>query len=299
MKHLLCLGFGFSARYLARRLAGGDWRITGTTRDPSDNGSSESQNIEFIAFDGTRAQSQLAESIQSATHILSSIPPGADGDPVLRHHGEDIRRALADGSLTWAGYLSTIGVYGDQDGAWVDETTPAVPTSDRSKRRLEAELAWLALAPDDTPASASPVQIFRLAGIYGPGRSAIEQIRSGRARRIIKPGQVFNRIHVEDIALTLEYAMAGRGSQKIYNLADDEPAPPQDVIAYAAELLNAPVPPGIPFEEADLSAMAKSFYAELKRVKNDRIKEDLGVDLHYPTYREGLAAIASASKSGR
>lgn len=297
MKHLLCLGLGFSARTLVRRLGGKGWRFSGTLRDLADTGSAGQHDIERIAFDGTAASSNLAGAIGKATHILVSVPPGADGDPVLQHHGDDIRGALASGSLEWIGYLSTVGVYGDQGGAWVDETTPAAPTSERSMRRLGAERAWLALAASG--ASSSPaVQVFRLAGIYGPGRSAVDQVRSGRARRIIKPGQVFNRIHVEDIAAVLEIAMAGKGSHCIYNLADDEPAPPQDVIAFAANLLGKPVPPDIPFDEADLSPMAKSFYAELKRVRNTRIKEDLGVSLQYPTYREGLRAVLAASESG-
>ena len=298
MKHLLCLGLGFSARALVRRLSceeGADWRFSGTVRDVDAATPDDGQAVELIAFDGTAHSSALADAIGSATHILVSIPPSADGDPVLQHHRSDIEKALADGPLQWIGYLSTIGVYGDQGGAWVDETTPAQPTSQRSQFRLQAERAWLELMPD-TPTAPPAVQVFRLAGIYGPGRSAIDQVRSGRARRIIKPGQVFNRIHVDDIAAVLARAMAGEGTKTIYNLADDEPAPPQDVIALAAELLGQPVPPGIPFEEADLSPMGKSFYAELKRVRNTRIKEDLGVALRYPTYREGLAGIAQAAE---
>ncbi len=297
MKHLLCLGLGFSARALVRRLGdeGTDWRFSGTVRDVDAGRPDDAQAVELIGFDGTSYSRALAEAIGSATHVLVSIPPSADGDPVLQHHRFDIERSLADGPLQWIGYLSTIGVYGDQGGAWVDETTPAQPTSQRSEFRMQAERAWLDLMPITAPAPPA-VQVFRLAGIYGRGRSAIDQVRSGRARRIIKPGQVFNRIHVDDIAAVLERAMAGKGRQTVYNLADDEPAPPQDVIALAAELLERPVPPGIPFDEADLSPMAKSFYSELKRVRNDRIKEDLGIALRYPTYREGLAAIAQATE---
>ncbi len=289
MKHLLCFGFGFSAKVLAARLSYEGWRITGTHRTGEGAAPIREPGYEAALFDGNSASVDVVEALQSATHIVISAPPGEAGDPVLVHHGQDIANAP---NLIWAGYLSTVGVYGDHGGGWVDETTPASPCSERSKRRLKAENAWLAIEQ----AGAVRVQVFRLSGIYGPGRSAVEQIKSGRARRIIKPGQVFNRIHVEDIAGALEAAIGQRGSHSIYNVTDDEPAPPQDVIAYAAELLGVAAPPEIAYAEADLSPMAKSFYAELKRVKNDRIKSDLGLQLRYPTYREGIAAIVNAGK---
>ena len=233
---------------------------------------------------GSRPARGVADALRSATHVLISVPPDADGDPVIRHHGRDLE---ASASVKWIGYLSTIGVYGNHGGAWVDETTPANPTSQRSRWRLAAEDAWRALGAR----SGKRTQIFRLPGIYGPGRSAIERLRKGSAQRIVKPGQVFNRIHVDDIAGALAAAIAGRGAHHIYNVADDEPAPPQDVIVYAARLLHMPAPPEIAFEEAKLSPMARSFYAENKRVGNKRLRGELGVDLKFPSYREGLQAI--------
>ena len=216
---------------------------------------------------------------------VGSAPPGEQGDPVLRHHRDDLRAAP---QLQWIGYLSTVGVYGGHGGAWVDEATPANPGSPRSQYRLAAEQAWLAL-----PNGAKPlIGVFRLSGIYGPGRSAIDNLRDGTARRIVKPGQVFNRIHVDDIALVLEAAMARQPASQIYNVTDDEPAPPQDVVGYAAALLGLPVPPDLPFATAALSPMARSFYSDNKRVRNDRMKRELGVSLAHPTYREGMAAIA-------
>ena len=214
------------------------------------------------------------------SHILTSISPGQDGDPVLAAHGPDIEAAKY---LEWVGYLSTTGVYGDHQGDWVDEETPLVPSTERGIARVEAEAAWTALGV--------PLHIFRLAGIYGPGRGPFAKVRSGKARRIIKEGQVFSRTHVEDIAQVLEASMDRPDPGRAYNVCDDDPAPPQDVIAYAAELLGLPVPDAIPFEDAQLSPMAQSFYAESKRVRNDRIKDELGVRLIYPDYRAGLRAL--------
>ena len=216
--------------------------------------------------------------------MLASAPPDADGDPVLRHYAGDLAQAL---SLDWMGYLSTVGVYGDSQGAWIDETMPAEPTSARGRRRIAAEQDWLALGAR----RATRTQIFRLAGIYGPGRSAIDRLREGNAHRVVKPGQVFNRIHVDDIAAAVIAGIDGRGAEQIYNVTDDEPAPPQDVITFAAELLQMPPPPEVPFEEAQLSPTAASFYADNKRIRNDRLRQELGVALQFPTYREGLRAI--------
>ncbi len=208
---------------------------------------------------------------------------------MLRHHARDLESSA---SLGWIGYLSTIGVYGDRRGGWVDEATPPDPTSERSRRRVEAENAWLAFGAR----TGRRVEIFRLAGIYGPGRSAIERLREGSVQNIIKPGQVFNRIHVEDIARTLRAAIDGRGRHQVYNVADDEPAPPQDVIAFAADLLQIPPPPPIALADAQLSPMAASFYAESKRVGNSRLRLDLRVELKFPSYREGLRAIVARSR---
>ncbi len=291
MNHLICFGFGFSARALAKRLATQGWQITGTSRSAEGGERIRAQGFDAARFDGTVPSDEVACALETASHVLISAPPGDDGDPVLEQHRSDIVSAPG---LKWIGYLSTIGVYGDRGGAWVDETTPEAPVSQRSKRRLAAEQSWLATAR----AGRGPaVQVFRLAGIYGPGRSAIDQVRSGRARRIVRPGQVFNRIHVDDIATTLTAAIANGGAHSIYNVTDDEPAAPQDVIGHAAQLLGVPPPPEVPIEEAELSPMAQSFYSELKRVRNDRIKQDLGVRLAYPTFREGLAAVLAASRS--
>lgn len=283
--HLFCFGMGFSARHLAAILDRAAWTIAGTVRDADAARALQTEGIEAFVYDGAQHTQAIASSLMRATHVLLSIPPAATGDPVLLHYGEELSAAPA---LAWIGYLSTVGVYGDHDGAWVDETTPCTPVSQRSRQRLAVEQDWLSFAKS----SGKRVVLFRLAGIYGPGRSAIDSVRSGRARRIIKPGQRFNRIHVDDIARACLASMQGRGSAQIYNVADDEPAPPQDVIAHAAHLLHLPSPPAIPFDAAQLSPMAASFYAENKRVRNDLLKRDLGITLAYPTYREGLSALA-------
>jgi nucleoside-diphosphate-sugar epimerase len=214
-----------------------------------------------------------------------SAPPDRDGDPLLVRHVD----VAAAPNLTWIGYLSTIGVYGDHNGAWVDETTAPNPQTDRSRWRLEAESAWLELGRS----RAVRVKVFRLPGIYGPGRSAIDNLRAGTARRIVKPGHVFNRIHVADIANTLAAAIKTMARHDIYNVADDEPASSEDVLLYAAKLLQVTPPPAIPITSGELSPMSRSFYSECRRVSNQRIKRDLGVKLAYPTFREGLQAIAA------
>jgi nucleoside-diphosphate-sugar epimerase len=283
MTHLFCFGFGYSAARLAARLSSQDWLVTGTSTSADGSARIASLGYGAALFDGRDASPAVAEALRSATHVVVSAPPDAAGDPVLRHHRHD----LAASNVAWIGYLSTIGVYGDCGGAWVDETSPAKPTSERSIRRLAAEQAWLQLAAE----TGKRVELFRLAGIYGPGRSAIDNVRDGSARRIIKPGQVFNRTHVDDIATVLEAAIAQPHRFDTYNVTDDEPGPPQDVVAFAAELLGMPVPPDIPYEAANLSPMGRSFYDENKRVRNDRIKSALGVTLRYPTYREGLRGV--------
>jgi len=285
MKHLFCFGLGYSARELARRLPAKGWRITGTATTADGVRAIQARGFLGLAFDGTAPGAGIGQSLSTATHVLVSIPPGPSGDPVLLQHADDLAAAS---TLEWIGYLSTIGVYGDRQGGWVDEDTEPAPNSDRSRRRLAAEQAWQAFAARH----GNKLQIFRLAGIYGPGRGAIDNVRDGSARRILKPGQVFNRIHVADIARVLEAAIEGRGTRAIYNLTDDEPAAPDEVIAYAAELLGVLPPPAIPFESADLTTMGRSFYQENKRVGNARLAADLGVELEFPSYREGLAAIA-------
>ena len=287
MNSLFCIGFGYCAEALARRLVPLGWRTGGTARTPEAVQRLNAQGHHGVLFDGERPVDDMAAALAGATHLLISAGPDAEGDPALRLHERDFVRAA---TLQWIGYLSTVGVYGDFQGAWVDEETPPKPGSDRTVRRLQAEQDWL----DFGAANGRTVQVLRLAGIYGPGRSAIDDVADGTARRIVKPGQVFNRIHVEDIAAVLEAAAGGRGRHALYNVADNEPAPPQDVVAYAARLMGREPPPEIPFEDAPLSPMGRSFYSESRRVRNNRLRDDLGVVLAYPTYREGLAAILAA-----
>jgi nucleoside-diphosphate-sugar epimerase len=245
-----------------------------------------------LIFDGASAEPGIARALTGADALLVSIPPDAEGDPTLRHFAAAIAAAPR---LAWIGYLSTVGVYGDHGGGFVDEDTPPQPLGARSRRRLEAEEAWLELGDR----AGKAVHVFRLAGIYGPGRNALAQLGAGTARRIIKPGQVFNRIHVEDLAAVLAASIARPRAGAVYNLADDEPAPPQDVVAYAAGLAGIAPPPAVAYEEARLTGMAASFWGECKRVGNRRIKDELGVALSYPSYREGLAALHAAGEGRR
>ncbi|MGR3757650.1 MAG: SDR family oxidoreductase [Tranquillimonas sp.] len=277
---LLSIGHGYSAQALARRLLPQGWRVIGTTRSTDKARQLADEGVEPLIWPGE----PLDPALGRATHLLSSVAPGGAGDPVLAAE----RDALADAAphLVWAGYLSTTGVYGDHGGAWVDEDTPLAPATERGRQRVAAEAAWRDLAG----ATGLPLHIFRLAGIYGPGRGPFAKVRAGTARRIVKPGQVFSRIHVEDIARVLEASIAKPDPGAVYNVCDDDPAPPQDVIAHAARLLHLPVPPEVPFGRAELSPMARSFYAESKRVSNARMKS-LGVRLAYPTYRDGLESL--------
>ena len=275
---LLCFGLGYSAEVLAARLAARGWTVRGTRRDEASCARMRGCGYRMLAYDGSAPLPDQA--LDGVTHVLTSVPPGADGDPVLRDHGEALQ---ACGTLRWVGVLGSTAVYGDAGGAWVDESSPTRPTSARGERRLAAEEAWFA--------SGLPVHLFRLAGIYGPGRSALDRLRAGVAQRVVKAGHVFSRIHVADIANVLEASIARPRPGTVWNVADDEPAGSDVVLAYAAELLGVPVPPAVPYEEADLSEMALSFYRDDKRVSNARIRTELGVDLAYPTYREGLAAL--------
>jgi nucleoside-diphosphate-sugar epimerase len=261
-KHLFCFGFGYTARELARQLPRDGWRITGTSR--SDEGCARIREAghDAVLFDGeTPMDSSVLDGV---THVLHSISPGANGDPVLRLHGDDLA-ARAD-QIAWFGYLSTTGVYGDRGGDWVDEASSLEPSTSRGQARLEAEAGWFGMRE----AFDLPVHVFRLAGIYGPGRNQIEGLRNGTAKRIVKPGQVFSRIHVEDIAGILRASMAHPNPGSAYNVCDDEPAPPQDVVKWAAELIGIEPPPEVAFEDAELSPMAKSFYSESKKVSNAR-----------------------------
>lgn len=284
MNTLLCLGYGYSAAALARRLIPQGWVVIGTTRHPDRAAALHGQGVEPLAWPGDLGRA-LDGALDRATHILASAAPDAAGDPFLRS-APRIARARPQ----WVGYLSTTGVYGDHQGAWVDETTPLTPASDRGRWRVLAEEQWRA--------TGLPLHIFRLAGIYGPGRGPFEKVRDGTARRILKPGQVFSRIHVEDIAQVLAASIARPNPGTAYNVCDDDPAPPEDVLSEAARLLGLPEPPAIPFDQAAMSPMARSFYSESKRVRNDRIKTELGVRLRYPDYRSGLAALMADPSPG-
>ncbi|MGC9446636.1 SDR family oxidoreductase [Cereibacter johrii] len=274
MKTLLSLGHGYSAQALAHRLLPQGWTVIGTTRSAAKAADLEAGGIEPLLWPG-----DLGPALARATHILASAAPGREGDPFLATHGAELARARA----RWAGYLSTTGVYGDHAGGWVDEDTPLTPSTERGQARVGAERQWQALG--------LPLHIFRLAGIYGPGRGPFEKVRDGTARRIVKPGQVFSRIHVADIAQVLEASMQRPDPGAVYNVCDDDPAPPEDVLGYAAELLGLPPPPEVPYDEAEMTPMARSFYAESKRVRNDRIKERLGIALLHPDYRSGLRSL--------
>ena len=290
MTHLFCFGLGYSAGILARRLSERGWAVSGTSTTQAGAARISSHGFRGLVFDGKSKLAEVTAELQSATHVLLSIPPGPSGDPALAVFGEDI---AASKSISWIGYFSTVGVYGDAAGGWVNEDTDPRPASKRGQRRLTAENAWLDLGQRCGKA----VMIFRLPGIYGPGRSAIEDLRAGRARRIVKPGQIFNRIHVEDIASAVEASIKSPRAGRVYNVTDDEPAPPQDVVSFAAGLLGRLNPPVLDFATAELSPMARSFYSESKRVSNARMKAELGVTLAYPSYREGLRQIAGLNES--
>ena len=304
MNHLFVFGLGFSASAIGAALRRVGWQVSGTVRSPAKFEALKAQGFAPLLFSDAEG---VRLALERATHCLVSVPPRTParvslpsgsaastgeagretGDPALAAYGPALRAALG---LRWAGYLSTIGVYGDLQGAWADEETPAEPETERGVARFEAEAAWTAFCGE----RGLPLDIFRLSGIYGPGRNPLDRVRRGDAHRIVKPGQVFNRIHVDDIARTVAAAILQERLEpgtRLFNLADDEPAPPQDVILYAAELIGAPPPPEIPFEEAALSPMARSFYAGNKRLRNAKIKRELGITLKYPTYREGLRAL--------
>ena len=279
---LFCFGYGYTGDHLDHALkAAGGWRLAGTTRDLDKKAQMQDAGIRAFLFDYQKPLNDPQLFLGGVTHLLISTPPDDAGDPAFMMHGEDIRRIP---TLKWVGYLSSTGVYGDRMGGWVDENSEVRPTTKRGSRRARAEEQWLSLFFRH----GLPVHVFRLAGIYGPGRSALDSLRAGVARRIDKKGHAFSRIHIDDIVQVLRASMAQPNPGAIYNLADDNAAPSHEVIAYACELLGLPTPPLIPFEEADMVPMARSFYADNKRVRNERIKSELGVSLKYPDYRAGL-----------
>ncbi|MEO0674515.1 MAG: SDR family oxidoreductase [Pseudomonadota bacterium] len=291
VNHLHCVGYGYTARAVARRLDRNRWTVSGTTRDGARAAALRQDEVKPVLWPDDAA------SAAAASHLLISVPPSKPDQettapcPALGA----LAPLLADApGVRWIGYLSSNGVYGDHGGGWVDEDTPANPTTPRGRRRLAAETAWR----DFTRTQPMPVEatILRLPGIYGPGRSALDSVRSGTAKRIIKQGQVFSRMHVDDIARAVIRAMTIEPAETLFNLCDDEPAPPQDVISFACDLLGVTPPPIQSLAQADLSPMGLSFYADNKRVRNQRMKDRLGITLHYPSYREGLTALFEASR---
>lgn len=276
---MLVLGHGYSAGFLTPLLLAEGWTVTGTTRAAPDRVAAAGARPLLWPGDEIRLRAEIAQ----ADGILISAAPEQGGDPALASFGE----ALARARPRWLGYLSTTGVYGDHDGGWVDETTPLTASTTRGQQRISAEAGWQKLAADH----ALPLHIFRLAGIYGPGRGPFAKVRAGTARRILKPGQVFSRIHAEDIAQVLLASIRAPRPGAIYNICDDDPAPPEDVIAHAAELLGLPLPPAEDYATAHMTPMARSFYAENKRVSNALIKDELQIRLRYPDYRSGLQAM--------
>jgi len=280
--HLFCFGLGYTALALTRRLAAEGWVVSGTCRSADKAVALRNEGFAVHWFD--RRSPLPRGALDEVTHILLSIPPDPSGDPVLAAHGGDI---AAMPRLSWVGYLSTTGVYGDRGGGWVDETSALRPTGERGRRRVAAEQGWFDLWRN----RGVPVQVFRLAGIYGPSRSAFDALRVGTAKRVDKPGQVFSRIHVEDLASVLIASIGRPRPGAVYNVCDDDPSPPEAVVAHAAALLGVPAPPLVPIHAAGLSPLARSFYDDNKRVSNALIKSELGAVLRYPNFRAGLAAI--------
>jgi len=296
MSTLLCFGLGYSAEHFVAAYGDGFERIIGTVRGAERAAvlnAHLSGRLKVLVFDGKSPTPELQRAIAEADAALISIPQDERGDPVLRAFAGEFKQARRLSALV---YLSTVGVYGDHRGAWVDEDTPTEPVTARARNRRAAEQAW----QDFGKSRGIAVAVLRLAGIYGPERSALTQIARGDARRVVKPGQVFTRIHVDDIAQAIDAALAQR-ADGIFNVADDEPAPPGDALIFAAGLLSVPPPPEIPYEQAapSMSPMAQSFWQDCRRVKNDKLKRELGVTLRYPTYREGLQALFEEQKRGR
>lgn len=285
-KRLFCFGIGYSAEALIDVLPVADWHISGTVRSAEKARELSARNIDAVLWDGGLLSDEAKALLSQATHILVSVPPNDVGDPAFLAGAENISETT---DVQWLGYLSTTGVYGNTDGAAVDELSPLNPSSPRSQRRVDAEADWMNLFQDFK----TPVHIFRLAGIYGPGRSVFDQIRRGQAKRIHKPGHVFSRIHIDDIANILAASIARPNPGAAYNVCDDEPAPPAEVTAYACDLLDITPPEIEDFETAKqrMTPMGLSFWQDNRRVSNRRIREELGVQLAYPDYRSGLLAV--------
>ncbi len=290
-KHLFCFGYGYTCTYLGHELMkdANSWLVQGTTRDCDKKAILRSQGIKTYLFDFDIPLPDPVYMLRDVTHILISTPPTDNGDPTFIAHAHDIMMLP---KLKWLGYLSTTGPYGDRGGGWVDENSQTRPTTKRGSRRLKAEEQWLSLFCSHN----IPVHIFRLAGIYGPERSALDTVRSGIARRVDKPGHLFSRVHIDDIVQFLKASMSNPKAGEIYNICDDFPTPSHEVIDYACKILGLESPPLVPFDDVDLSPIAQSFYADNKRVKNDKIKHELGITLKYPDYYSGLKACLEAEK---
>ena len=285
---MMIFGAGYSGRAIgALAAAKGHW-VAGTTRSLEKKEALATSGIEPFQFDGVSLSEELMDRMRTVTHLVQSIAPGASGDPLIPLLGEDIRTHLP--LLEWVAYLSTVGVYGDHGGAWVDEKTPCRPVSQRSVERLGAEKAWQSLAT----ANDLPLTILRLSGIYGPGRNPFVNLTRGNARRLVKKDQVFNRIRVEDIAAAAIF-LAEKRTAGIFNVTDNEPCPPQDVVAEAARLMGIEPPPEQDFETAELTPMARSFYGENKRVSNATIT-GLGFRFQFPDYRVSLAELWASER---
>ncbi len=278
--HVMIFGAGYSGKAIANALKPEAPSLSGTTRSKDKFASLATAGMTPFLFDGVHLNDELIAAMGNVTHLVQSVAPGKDGDPLLALLGGDLKKFLPN--LTWVAYLSTVGVYGDHHGAWVDETTPCRPVSARSVERVAAEAAWTEAAQKANV----PLSVLRLSGIYGPGRNAFMNFEKGTARRLVKKDQVFNRIRVEDIGAALAF-LARKNERGIFNVTDDEPCPPQDVVSFAATLMGVEPPPEQAFETADLTPMARSFYGENKRVSNARIR-DLGFDFRFPEYRLSL-----------
>ena len=289
-KRLFCFGYGYSCDDLGQALMGQGWAVAGTTRDPEKWRFLKTQGVKSFLFDYEQPLEDPLLFLRGTTHLLISTPPSDEGDPAFLMHAKDI---LQIPTIEWVGYLSSTSVYGDREGGWVDESSEIRPSSKRGSRRARAEEQWLSLYRSHK----LPVHIFRLAGIYGPGRSALDSVRAGIARRIRKEGHAFSRIHVDDIVQILIASMNKPNPGAAYNIADDLAAPSHEIIKKACEMLGLTPPPLIPYEEADMAPITRSFYADNKRIKNDRIKNELGVTLKYPTYIEGLQRCLEQEKA--
>lgn len=290
--NLFCFGYGYCSDFLAMALREqGGWDVGGTTQDREKRTRMRAGGMKAHLLSYDHPLSDPRRILDGTTHVLISTPPDDTGDPAFLQHAEDLLRIP---TIEWVGYLSSTSVYGDRDGGWVDEDMAPHPNSKRGTRRLRAEQQWLSLFEEE----GMPVHIFRLAGIYGPGRSALDSVRAGVSRRIEKQGHAFSRVHIDDIVRVLQASIARPNPGRIYNVCDDEAAPSHEVIAYACELLGLTPPPLIPYEQADLAPMTRSFYADNKRVRNNRIKDELGVALKYPEFRAGLRACLAAEKDG-